>query len=209
MDQNIRQKQSLGARIRQARKAHGVSQADLALAIGVSQPAIASWESGIHDPRREVLGRVADALEVPFDWLAAGAVSTVRADKDPAAAYLRRPMRNVPVLSRQAMAQFAQDPEIDPFVLAEDYIPVPTHAQGLIAMITQDGDEGDEFPAGTILMFNHMDKHPLIGAYYLGFHGGEIFVAKHPSPRCAPQGKKSAAEPPAVIGCLRMSIRIY
>ena len=63
---------SIGDRIRQARKSRGLSQSDLAQRVGVSQPAIANWESGIHDPRRLTLAKLAEALEAPLDWLAAG-----------------------------------------------------------------------------------------------------------------------------------------
>ena len=63
---------SIGERIRQARKAQGYSQSDLAHRVGVSQPAIANWESGVHDPRRLTLAKLADALGAPLDWLAAG-----------------------------------------------------------------------------------------------------------------------------------------
>ena len=52
---------SIGERIKQARKSRGMSQADLALRVGVSQPAIANWESGVHDPRRLTLAKLADA----------------------------------------------------------------------------------------------------------------------------------------------------
>ena len=63
---------SIGERIRQARKSRGMSQSDLAVRVGVSQPAIANWESGVHDPRRLTLAKLADALDAPLDWLAAG-----------------------------------------------------------------------------------------------------------------------------------------
>ena len=46
---------TIGDRIRQARKAAGLNQAGLAARIGVSQPAVANWESGVHDPRRLML----------------------------------------------------------------------------------------------------------------------------------------------------------
>ena len=100
---------SIGERIREARKTKGFSQSDLASKVGVSQPAIANWESGIHDPRRLTLAKLADALEAPLDWLAAGDRSVAESDKHAAAAYIRRPVRHVPVVSLRTAALLARD----------------------------------------------------------------------------------------------------
>ncbi|MCI5046789.1 MAG: helix-turn-helix domain-containing protein, partial [Aquisalinus sp.] len=43
---------AIGARIRLSRKMKGLNQADLATRLGVSQPTVANWESGVHDPRQ-------------------------------------------------------------------------------------------------------------------------------------------------------------
>ena len=53
----------IGDRIREARKKVGLSQVDLAKRVGVTQPAVANWESGVHDPRRLMLAKIGDALQ--------------------------------------------------------------------------------------------------------------------------------------------------
>ena len=90
---------TIGERIRQARKALGLNQAELALRLGVSQPAVANWESGIHDPRRLMLAKLAEALNAPLEYLAQGARSLAERDKTAGAAYLRRSIRHTPVIS--------------------------------------------------------------------------------------------------------------
>lgn len=122
---------SIGDRIRDARKQAGVSQVDLARKVGVTQPAVANWESGVHDPRRLMLAKIADALMVSPDWLASGARSPAEADKHPAAAYIRRPIQHTPVISFADAARLLGDPDADPHAVAEDYIPVTSGAEKL------------------------------------------------------------------------------
>jgi len=62
-----------GTRIRRARTVRKLTQAQLAASVGVHRSAVAQWEqqkgtmpSVIH------LGKIADALEVSFEWLAMG-----------------------------------------------------------------------------------------------------------------------------------------
>ena len=49
---------SIGERIKQARKARGLSQVDLAQRIGVSQPAIANWGERHSRPAPVDLGEI-------------------------------------------------------------------------------------------------------------------------------------------------------
>jgi len=49
--------------IRGAREAAGLSQADLALAVGTSQPAISRYEQGRTKPSRQALGRILNACK--------------------------------------------------------------------------------------------------------------------------------------------------
>jgi transcriptional regulator with XRE-family HTH domain len=62
-----------GTRIRRARTVRKLTQAQLALCVGVHRSAVAQWEqqkgtmpSVIH------LGKIAETLEVSFEWLAMG-----------------------------------------------------------------------------------------------------------------------------------------
>ena len=56
----------LGALLRHWRRVRGTSQLDLALQAGVSQRHLSFVETGRSTPSRDTLGRLADALRVPF-----------------------------------------------------------------------------------------------------------------------------------------------
>lgn len=57
----------IGQRIVELRKQQGITQVQLADAIGVKQSSIARIESGKHAQRLDVLSRIADALGVKID----------------------------------------------------------------------------------------------------------------------------------------------
>lgn len=59
-------------RIKEARKALGWSQADLARRMFVTQPSVADWESGRKAPHTKNLARLAVLLGVSFEWLTTG-----------------------------------------------------------------------------------------------------------------------------------------
>jgi transcriptional regulator with XRE-family HTH domain len=61
----------LSVRIRDARLAAGLLQADLAARVGVTQATVSDWERGRFAPRLEQLGRIADALGVAAETLLA------------------------------------------------------------------------------------------------------------------------------------------
>lgn len=58
-----------GYRIAQLRIARGMSQVDLAKAIGVAQPTIANWEKGAKRPASAKLAKVAEYFNVSTDYL--------------------------------------------------------------------------------------------------------------------------------------------
>jgi transcriptional regulator with XRE-family HTH domain len=62
----------IGDRIRRARNAAGLSQRELASAIGVTHGTVGQWESHGKKPTRENLQKVAKATLVSFDELARG-----------------------------------------------------------------------------------------------------------------------------------------
>lgn len=64
--------ETIGQRIRQARKARGLSQAKLAVLVGVSRPAVTQWENDDNEPDTANLIAVAEQLDVPYVWLAQG-----------------------------------------------------------------------------------------------------------------------------------------
>jgi transcriptional regulator with XRE-family HTH domain len=62
----------IGDRIRRARKAAGLSQRELASAIGVTHGTVGQWESHGKRPTRDNLQKVAKATLTSFDELARG-----------------------------------------------------------------------------------------------------------------------------------------
>lgn len=208
---------SIGDRIKQARKTHGLSQADLARRVGVSQPAIANWESGVHDPRRLMLAKLAEVLEAPLDWLAAGDRSVVESDKHAAAAYIRRPLQHVPVISFRAAALLAQDMSADPHTMAEDYIPVTAGSSKLFAVFLNDKAVNLAFPPDTLVVVDYSDRVPDDGDFCLA-HVSETPILRRwravPA-RLEPYSSETGHETImmthniAIIGCARVSIRIH
>ena len=62
----------IGARIRRAREAKGMSQAKLAALVGVPSQSISAWERGEVVPGAKNILRLAEALGVSVDWLLTG-----------------------------------------------------------------------------------------------------------------------------------------
>jgi len=215
--QTIPVARSIGDRIKQARKARNMSQADVARRVGVSQPAIANWESGVHDPRRLMLAKLAEILEAPLDWLAAGDRSVVESDKHAAAAYIRRPLQHVPVISFRAAALLALDMSADPHAMAEDYIPVTAGSSKLFAVFLNDRAVNLAFPPDTLVVIDYSDRMPGDGDFCLA-HVSETPILRRwreaPArlePYSSDEGHKVIAvqSDVAIIGCVRVSIRIH
>lgn len=62
----------LSDRIRQVRQTANLTQAELAEALGVSQPTVNRWETGETEPSRATLEQLADATGAAPEWLAFG-----------------------------------------------------------------------------------------------------------------------------------------
>jgi transcriptional regulator with XRE-family HTH domain len=213
----IPEPRSIGDRIRHARKESGLNQAALAERIGVSQPAVANWESGVHDPRRVMLAKIAGVLRVSPEWLAGGDRSLLETDKQPAAAYLRRPLRHAPVIALEDAMRLTIDPGADPHSMALDYIPVTTGAERIFAVFLDDDAMDRAFPKNTLVVIDFAERRPADGAYALFAVDGLPMVRRwreHP-PRLEPQSDSNAYGPifldraPSVIGCVRVSIRVH
>ena len=64
---------NINTRVRQARRAAGISQSRLAQILGVTRSACSQWESAQGTaPRRERLEQLANLLGVSYEWLATG-----------------------------------------------------------------------------------------------------------------------------------------
>ena len=64
--------QTLGQRIRAAREARGQSQVSLAAAAGISQGYLSQLEQDEREPTLSIAARLAQALDISLDELAAG-----------------------------------------------------------------------------------------------------------------------------------------
>ena len=207
---------SIGERIRAARKDQNLNQAQLAMRLGVTQPAVANWESGVHDPRRLMLAKLAGVLDVSLDWLAGGARSERETDKHPAAAYLRRPMHHAPVITFQNAVRFLESLHEDPHSYAEDYIPVTTGSDKIFALFVTDDAMRAVFPLGTLVVFDYADRTPSDGTFCLAMLDGAPLIRRW---RADPDRLETCdgEEPRAalietsdcIIGCARVSIRIH
>ena len=210
------QTHSIGERIREARKSIGLSQADLAIKVGVSQPAIANWETGVHDPRRIVLAKLADALDAPLEWLAAGARSPKERDSHATAAYIRRLVHHVPVIGFADATAFADDLSADPHAVAQDYIPVTTNASRLFAVLVTDTSVDKAFPPNTIVVIDYGDRVPVDGAFALLESAGSSELRRWDMRRQQyvpwsrdPQWNNHANKTKNIIGSARVSIRFH
>ncbi len=68
----IGQRLRVGQRLRDSRKAAGLTQAALAGECGVSRAAVAQWEGDVTRPSLDHLQKVAETLNVELAWLATG-----------------------------------------------------------------------------------------------------------------------------------------
>lgn len=62
----------IGARIRAARQARGLSQAQLGEAIGASPKTVSSWETARSTPATHYLRLICEALKESADWIIFG-----------------------------------------------------------------------------------------------------------------------------------------
>ena len=65
----MREQQTLGRRIQEARKAAGLSQESLGERLGVSRQAVSKWETGTADPSTSNLLALAKLFGVPAEEL--------------------------------------------------------------------------------------------------------------------------------------------
>ncbi len=208
---------SIGERIRAARKTAGLSQIDLAARVGVSQPSVANWESGAHDPRRLMITKIAAALGVATDWIASGARSAAEQDPHPAAAYLRRAIRHTPVISLDEAARFLDDPDADPHPMAEDYIPMTTSAERIFAIFNSDPAVDLVFPRNTLVVIDYGDRTPTDGVFCLAATDDLPVLRRWRAKpaRLEPQSSQdgyptiAVKGEPRIIGCARVSIRFH
>lgn len=154
--------QTIGQRIRRARKRVGLNQGQLADRLGVTQPTVANWEAGVHDPRQLVLGKLAEALGVSLGWLAGG--ETPQAER-PAARipdYIRLGVRHVPILDALGLMRVRAGE--DAHALASDYLPFAHQGGQLLAMRLPADALPPGIAPGTLLIADVSRTEPEPGA---------------------------------------------
>ena len=60
---------TIGERIKIVRKEKGITQRELGDRLGISDVGIAQWEKGKRNPKADTVKRIADALEVPVEFI--------------------------------------------------------------------------------------------------------------------------------------------
>ncbi len=163
---------SIGSRIRQARKKRGFNQAELATRLGVSQPTVANWESGVHDPRQVMLAKTSEALNVQLGWLAGGERSPSERDKHPTAAYIRRGLFHVPIVTLEDAMLMIDQHAHDLHEMATDYIPVTSGSDSLFGFFVTDEAMNLAFPGNTLAVVDYSHRVPV---------NGDIVLLKLPS----------------------------
>lgn len=185
----------VAVRIREARQARGLSQAELAERVRVSQPTIAHWEQGVHAPRQMAMVRLADALGVTAEWLtgetrpaavAAGAVSRP---------YLERVLRHAPIFAwpRTAMAWRNT---IEGRIAPLDHMPLTLEGGPFVGVLAQDPDSSVEFPIGSLVILE-VDR--------LATPGGWALTAS--AAGCSLRRIEATGEP--VLAVVRAGLRRY
>jgi len=95
---------SIGLRIQQARVAKGMTQGQLAKALGIDRGSVGRWETGRSVPRQVGVPKVAKVLGQSPDWLLEGSGDWIPS--------MQNSMRNVKVLRAKPKAK-PTNPRID------------------------------------------------------------------------------------------------
>src|SRR5690625_1888165 len=77
----IDMKNEIGERIRDLREGLGLSQADIAKAVGVKRPTVTGWETGHRIPDRGFLPSLADVLGTTVDYILSGELTSDKETK--------------------------------------------------------------------------------------------------------------------------------
>ena len=108
---------SIGYRIRSARKHHEISVADLAIRLGVERATVKAWESNKRAPRANRLVMLSGVLDVSLAWLLEGedevALSTPSPSLNELREDLERVERRLSELSTMVSAALARLDEIN------------------------------------------------------------------------------------------------
>lgn len=196
---------TIGHRIRAARKALNLNQESLASRLGVSQPTVANWEADAHNPRQLMLAKLAEALGVSLGWLAGGEAVDRAGKNHPAVAYVARPIVHVPVLPTHLLIDRRLLEDRTLHAAAIDFVPVISRSATLFAAFIDPRPYVAMFPGETLFIFDYQRTDHVAGVYLLlgEPHGPRLFLAGNQDgrPRRADQG--------VALGTLSLSVRIF
>ncbi len=167
----------LGAAVRKHRRRLRMSQTDLAIRVGVSQPTVAHWEHGQHLPRPEHLTVLADVLQAP-DLLElnldAGGDRAGQPSVFAPQEYLERPIQHVPILAWPTRTD-RFDPLIAP---RRDHVAASMFARRPFALVINDPAMENMFPSGSVVVFEGADTSLKDGAFHLVEWRGRAMVRR-------------------------------
>lgn len=134
----------LGERIKELRKAKGLTQAELGQLLGVSASMIGQYENGFRYPKKETLTKIAEALSIDYEDILIGVVST----KEIAAHFNLSIKEAEDILSKRSSAptetqlrvfQFALSRSMDLFYKSKNLEDLYSSALDRISQITPEG----------------------------------------------------------------------
>ncbi|MEO1015349.1 MAG: helix-turn-helix transcriptional regulator [Pseudomonadota bacterium] len=203
---------TIGARIRHARKRKGLNQTELGALIGVSQPSIANWEKGAHGPRDSMLEKMAVALGVAPAWLKGGGGASDHAT----ARHIRAGLRHAPIIKLSDSLNLIDPDGADPFRFAQDFIAIGLASNKLFAFYTDDVAMTPAFPLDTIVVVDYGDRKPEEGMFCVADLGGAPALRcwKGSPPRLEPcVARRGAPKIPGararIIGRAKASIQFH
>lgn len=140
-------------RVAVARTSLGLTQSQLAEAVGVVRRQIAAYEAGNSKPREGVLKNLAATLGTSVEWLSSGN------GVGPDVSNIKRTVtvREIPLLSHSQAIRFSLGEASEVSIL--DFIPAPTTTGEELFALKIDGDsmmatDGISFPDGIIVTFD-------------------------------------------------------
>ncbi len=162
-------------RLKSRMKDRKLTQEELAEILGVSQSAVGHYVSGRRNPRKELMEKIADVLEVSLDWLAG------KVDVPPVG---QRDFFSVPILEISAVIEdfshnhgakkaIAYTPISTSWIAEQGYL-----AQKLCAIIVDDDAMSPKLNAGDIVVINRESETLINGGVFTLLVNGELHLRR-------------------------------
>lgn len=180
--------QEFAGRLFDARNRAGLTQEDLADAVGINKRNISLYENGHARPRGETIRKLADALKCDADHLATGSNA---ATQQFLATQYRERMPIIPTITSLYIEEWATLPPSDPRPRLPDYYVRPScglpadvfvhwveRVQGFFRAVRYPGMTPDspEYPAGSVLIFDSgpVNEHTMENGDLVIFRTGGV-----------------------------------